>query len=64
MMQFTLRSKLLLSFLLVALIPMAILGFLNQRSIQRGLSADANLRLGAIARQTASAQKCVAVRYD
>lgn len=55
MQHLTLRSKLILAFLLVALIPMAILGFLNERAIQQGLSEDANQRLGANARQTASA---------
>ncbi|MGI9284229.1 MAG: sensor histidine kinase [Pseudomonadales bacterium] len=50
----TLRTKLISAFLLVALVPMVVLGFLNERAIQKELTEDANMRLGANASQTAT----------
>jgi PAS domain S-box-containing protein len=50
----TMRAKLITSFVLVTLIPMAILAFLNGRNAQNALIEDANQALFAVASQTAA----------
>ncbi|MDH5506274.1 MAG: GAF domain-containing protein [Anaerolineae bacterium] len=47
------RTRLLISFLLVTLIPLAILAYLNNRGIQRTLTETANQSLYAAASETA-----------
>ena len=49
----TLRSKLIFSFLGVALLPLALLAFLNQRTTQKTLTNNANQTLLTSASQTA-----------
>lgn len=50
----TMRTKLITAFVLVALIPMAILAILNGRNAQTALIEDANQALFAVASQTAA----------
>ncbi len=50
----TMRTKLITTFVLVALIPMAILAILNGRNAQNALIEDANQALFAVASQTAA----------
>ncbi len=50
----TMRAKLITAFVLVTLIPMAILAILNGRNAQTALIADANQALFAVASQTAA----------
>jgi GAF domain-containing protein/HAMP domain-containing protein len=51
---FSLRTKLILAFLLVALIPLAILGVVNVNTTRTALTDAANLSLTAAASQTAA----------
>lgn len=51
---YSLRTKLILAFLLVALIPLGILGFSNIRTTRRELTDAANQSLTAAASQTAA----------
>ncbi len=51
--QSTLRSKLICSFLSVALLPLLLLAFLNQQAMQQALTNNANQTLFAAASQTA-----------
>ena len=50
----TMRAKLITAFVLVALIPLAILAILNGRNAQMALMEDANQALFAVASQTAA----------
>jgi PAS domain S-box-containing protein len=50
----TMRAKLITSFVLLSLVPMAILAFLNGRNAQNALIEDANQALFAVASQTAA----------
>ncbi len=51
---YTLRTKLIIAFVAVALIPLGLLGFLNNLTLQASLTAAANRSLYAAASQTAS----------
>ena len=50
----SLRTKLVVSFLLVALIPLGVLGYLNDRATRTALTDDANEKLFAAASQSAA----------
>ena len=50
----SLRTKLIVSFLVVAIIPLLLLAFLNKRATQQQLTNNANLTLLAAASQTAT----------
>ena len=51
---FSLRTRLIVTFLIVALVPLGILGFLNDLATRRALTAAANQSLTAAASQTAA----------
>jgi GAF domain-containing protein/HAMP domain-containing protein len=51
---YTLHTKLILAFLIVALIPLSLLAFLNERTARVRLTAEANRSLLAAASQTAA----------
>src|SRR3989304_573805 len=50
----SLRTKLVVSFLLVSLIPLGVLGYLNDRATRTALTDDANEKLFAAASQSAA----------
>src|SRR4028119_2335573 len=51
---YTLRNKLIVSFLAVALIPLILLTFINKYTTQETLTKNANQALFAVASQTAT----------
>ena len=51
---YSLPSKLIVAFLAVAIVPVGVLGFLNERAIREVLSSTANQALLAAAKQTAA----------
>ncbi len=50
----SLRTKLVMTFLLVALVPLGVLGYLNDRATRAALTHDANEKLFAAASQSAA----------
>ncbi len=50
---YSLQTKMIISFLMITLIPVMLLSMLNNRTTQQILTEDANLRLSAAASQTA-----------
>ena len=51
--QYSVRTKLIIAFMIMALVPVGLLAFLNGRTAQQALVDDANQALFAVASQTA-----------